>query len=79
MAITSQQAAKLVELYKMREDLQSRCERLQRDKNAFYGVIIQLDDGTKINTSIPHGYLEDRLSQQMSDLNGQILTNGGIP
>ena len=79
MAITRQQAAKLVEIYKMREDLQSRRERLARDKNTSYSVVIVLDDSTKINTSIPRDYLHERLSQQMSDLDGQILTNGGVP
>jgi len=79
MAITRQQAAKLVELYKMREDLQARRERLTRDKNTAYSVVIVLDDSTKINTSIPRDYLHERLSQQMSDLDGQILTNGGVP
>jgi len=79
MAITRQQAAKLVELYKMREDLQARRERLARDKNTSYSVVIVLDDSTKINTSIPRDYLHERLSQQMSDLDGQILTNGGVP
>ncbi len=79
MAITRQQASKLVELYKMREDLQSRRERLARDKNDAYPVVIVLDDGTKINTSIPRTYLNERLSAQMSDMDGQILTNGGVP
>ena len=79
MAITRQQASKLVELYKMREDLQSRRERLARDKNDAYSVVIQLDDGTKINTSIPRTYLDERLRAQMSDMDGQILTNGGVP
>jgi len=79
MAITRQQAGKLVELYKMREDLQVRAERLQRDKNESYGVVIVLDDSTKINTSIPRAYIQDRLIGQMSDLDGQILMNGGVP
>lgn len=79
MAITRQQAAKLVEIYKMREDLQARRERLARDKNHAYSVVIVLDDSTKINTSISRDYLHERLSQQMSDLDGQILTNGGVP
>jgi len=79
MAITRQQAGKLVELYKMREDLQVRTERLVRDKGESYSVVIVLDDGTKINTSIPRTYIQDRLIGQMSDLDGQILMNGGVP
>lgn len=79
MAITQVQAQKLVELYRMRADLQMRLERMCRDPNESFPVAIALDDSTKITTSIPRLYLQERLSSQMKDLDGQILMNGGIP
>lgn len=79
MAINRQQAAKLLDLYKMREDLQARRERLSRDNNSVYNVTVVLDDGTKIATSIPRPYIEERMDLFLKDLDGQILTNGGIP
>ena len=79
MAITREQARKLLEAYKFREDLQARMERLLRDKEQQYPVVIQLDDGTKIQATIPRTYVQERLSQQMMGLDEEIRSNGGVP
>jgi len=79
MAITRDQARKLLEAYKFREDLQARMERLLRDKEPQYPVVIQLDDGTKIQVTVPRIYVQERLSQQMAGLDDEIKSNGGVP